>query len=51
MLEVIIGVSIAILGSWGTIWYKLGKLTNEVKHHNRTLEVIGKKIDKLLKEP
>ncbi|GAI94602.1 unnamed protein product, partial [marine sediment metagenome] len=39
---------VMILASSGTIWYKLGKLTNEVKHHNRILIDLQKAVEKLV---
>ena len=43
-----IGFGIALLGLWGSLWYKLGKLTSEVSHHNMMLKDIHKAIEHIL---
>lgn len=49
-MELTIGVILiaSLLGSWGMIWYKLGKLTSEVKNHNLTLAEIQKQLETLI---
>lgn len=47
-MEVFIGLGVMILGSFGSLWYKIGKLTTEVKHHNQLLQDIEKRIDNLI---
>lgn len=44
----IIGVIIAFLGMWGSLWYKLGKLTGEVKHHNQLLQDVEHRLDNFI---
>lgn len=41
-------VLVAILGLWGSIWYRLGKLTSEVKAHNLKLTEISKTLERLI---
>jgi len=47
ILEVI-ACFVAFLGLWGSLWYKLGKLTNEVKGHNDKLDSLDKKVERLI---
>jgi hypothetical protein len=44
----LIGICIAFLGIWGSLWYKLGSLTKEVQHHNIMLKEISKTIEHIL---
>lgn len=36
-----------LLVTWGSIWFKLGKLTSEVKGHNAMLKDIKEDVDNL----
>lgn len=47
MVEVI-AIGVAFLGIWGSLWYKVGKLTSEVKGHNLKLTEIQKAMERLL---
>ena len=44
----LIGVGVALLALWGSLWYKLGKLTCEVNHHNMMLKDLQKAIEHIL---
>ena len=44
----LIGIGIVFLGMWGSLWYKIGKLTSEVKSHNTMLGNIQKQVESLL---
>ena len=49
VLEIIIGVG-AILGSWGAVWYRVGKLTEASKHHNEDIKKLTRKVNKVVKK-
>lgn len=45
----IIGVGIAIflglLTAWGSLWFKMGKVTTEVRGHNRRIDDLKEMVD------
>lgn len=43
-----LGAVIAFVGLWGSLWYKLGKVESEVKHHNSMLKDIQKQIEHVI---
>jgi len=47
-LGLLITGSIAFLGLWGSLWYKIGSLTTEVRQHNRMLAEIQKTLERIL---
>ena len=48
IIEIAVGV-VTLLGSWGAVWYRVGKLTTESKGHNQRLDKLEKKVDLILK--
>lgn len=44
----VLGVSIPILGLWASVWYKLGRLSQEVREHNEICHRLEKQMERLL---
>ena len=44
-MEVVIAITVAILTGNGILWYRVGKLTTEVRTHNRVLFMILRKLN------
>ena len=47
-MDILITVGLAILASCGGLWYTVGRLTSEVKEHNRILAEIRKSLEILM---
>jgi len=47
-VEFLIGAVVAIALSTGGLWYTIGKLVQEVKGHNKRLDRVDAKLDRLL---
>lgn len=47
-MEFYIGLAVLFLGSIGSLWYKMGRVEAEVKHHNRMLKEVQKSLEKLM---
>lgn len=47
-LGLIVAGAVTFFSLWASLWYKLGKITNQVKHHNLVLEEIRKQLEHLL---
>ena len=39
---------LTFIGLWGSLWFKIGKLTAEVKGHNEKLRGIEKQLEQLI---
>lgn len=46
-LIVCIPVIAGIFAAWGMLWYRLGKLSQEVREHNKLLGKIKRKVEAL----
>jgi len=44
-LEVLIGMGVGIFTTWGLIWYRIGRLQEQVKGNTKKLADIEAKID------
>lgn len=44
-MEAVIAIAVAILTGNGILWYRVGKLTNEVRTHNKVLFLILRKLN------
>jgi len=43
-----VGLGFGFLSIWGSLWFKLGKLTSEVKNHNLKLTKMEGQLDSLI---
>lgn len=48
VLGLLIGGTLTFLGLWGSLWYKMGRLTKEVEQHNLKLIEIQKALETLI---
>lgn len=49
-MEYLITIGIAIIIGTGGMWYMIGKLTSEVRYHNKKLTKIEQLLNKLTEE-
>lgn len=47
-LIALLGCGVSFLAMWGTLYFRLGRLTSEVRGHNRMLAEIQKAIETIL---
>jgi hypothetical protein len=47
-MEILIAVGLGILASCGGLWYTVGRLTSEVKGHNKRLDKMDAKLDTII---
>jgi hypothetical protein len=47
-MEILIGAVVAVALSTGGLWYTIGKLVSEVRGHNKRLDKIDIKLDRLI---
>ena len=44
-MEAVVAIAVAILTGNGILWYRVGKLTTEVRTHNRMLFLVLRKLN------
>jgi len=44
----IMAALVGIVGMWGSLWYKIGKMEAEVKEHNFILKELRKSLERML---
>lgn len=44
----LLGAFVGFIGLWGSLWYRLGRLTGEVKEHNTMLARIERQLEHII---
>ena len=48
LIGIVIGATAVLFTSWATLWYKIGRLTTEMKSCNEKLHALEQQVEKLM---